>query len=58
MPIKNDSHVENHLHTLIYLYIAPNGGQNGDLNSIRKDFIQSGNHLPVHYPNYLSYVNT
>lgn len=25
MPIKNDSHVENHLHILIYLYIAPNG---------------------------------
>lgn len=25
MPVKKDSHAEYHLHTVIYLYIAPNG---------------------------------
>lgn len=29
MPVKNDLHIENHLHTLIYLYIAPNGDTPG-----------------------------
>lgn len=43
---------------LIYLYIAPKRGHKRDLNSICKDFIEPGNHLPVHYPNYLSYGNT
>lgn len=61
MPIKNYSHIENHLHILIYLYTASNGDKKkkkGNLECMCKDFIESGNHLPVHYPNYLSYVNT
>ena len=58
MPVKNDSHVENHLHTLILPVQRTYWGHDRELNSICKDFIESGNHLPVHYPNYLSYVNT
>lgn len=43
---------------LLYLYIAPNEGHIWALNSLYKDVIERGNRLPVHNPNYLSYVNT